>query len=427
MTASVYTMFQIIWDFFGMFYIARLMNAFIHADNKKKNNLYQLLYFIYPVLNIFSLLIGNIPIFNVAINIVALFIISFQYQCSFEKRMISVGFIFFIMLITDIICAVLGNTLNASLIAETPYKDITSLVIYNLMIYMISILLEHAGISKKDVKIPYFIWGCFTGIPLLSIVSVLITIQIETVKTIHITALFLILLSINIISFFIYDSIIEVYEERISNITLKEEKEYYRKQCIYMQKSEKELLAFRHDISNQLNLIKKMSDNQNTHQINESVAYLEDKLKSAEMFSNTHNIIIDSILNMKYTEIKKYGISVDCKCRVPSELEIEPMDLMVIIGNLLDNAICAAKSVQDKKYIKIQVISENSVIYIQVENSYTGNLHLDEKRFLTTKSDPSMHGFGLSNVKKTVKKYHGNIKFHHTNQLFSVEVLLYLR
>lgn len=46
MTASVYTLFQIISDFFGMFYIARLMNAFIHADNKKKNNLYQLLYFI---------------------------------------------------------------------------------------------------------------------------------------------------------------------------------------------------------------------------------------------------------------------------------------------------------------------------------------------------------------------------------------------
>ena len=302
--------------------------------------------------------------------------------------MISVGLIFFIMLITDIICAVLGNTLNASLIAETPYKDITSLVIYNLTIYMISILLEHAGISKKDVKIPYFILGCFTGIPLLSIMSVLITIQIETVKTIHITALFLILLSINVISFFIYNSIIEVYEERISNITLKEEKEYYRKQCIYMQKSEKELLAFRHDISNQLNLIKKMSDGQNTHQINESVAYLEDKLKSAEMFSNTNNIVIDSILNMKYTEIKKYGISVDCKCRVPGELEIEPMDLMVIIRNLLDNVICAAKSVQDKKYIKIQVISENGVIYIQVENSYTGNLHLDEKRFLTTSLTP---------------------------------------
>ncbi len=64
-------------DFFGMFYIARLMNAFIHTDNKKKNNLYQLLYFIYSVLTILSLLIGNIPIFNVAIDIIALFIISF--------------------------------------------------------------------------------------------------------------------------------------------------------------------------------------------------------------------------------------------------------------------------------------------------------------------------------------------------------------
>lgn len=132
MTASVYTMFQIISDFFGMFYIARFMNAFIHSDNKRKSNLYCLLYLTYPTLTIFSLFLGNLPGLNVFINIISLFIISFRYKCSLEKRIISVGLIFFIMLITDIICAVLGNTLNASLIAETPYKSITSLVICNL-------------------------------------------------------------------------------------------------------------------------------------------------------------------------------------------------------------------------------------------------------------------------------------------------------
>lgn len=426
MTASVYTMFQIISDFFGMFYIARFMNAFIHSDNKRKSNLYCLLYLTYPTLTIFSLFLGNLPGLNVFINIISLFIISFRYKCSLEKRIISVGLIFFIMLITDIICAVLGNTLNASLIAETPYKSITSLVICNLIIYMISILFEKAEISKKDVKIPYYIWGCFTAVPLLSIVSVLITIQINTAKTIHITALFLILLSINVISFFVYDSIIEIYEERIGNISLKEEKEYYRKQCIYMQESEKELFAFRHDISNQLDLIKKMSHNTNSDQINESVAYLEDKLKSAEMFSNTHNIIIDSILNMKYTEIKNCGISVNCKCRVPCKLNIEPMDLMVIIGNLLDNAICAAEKVNDNKYIGIQIIFESGMIYIKVENTYIGKLNIDDKRFLTTKSNKAMHGFGLSNVKKTVKKYHGSTKFNYTANLFTSEVILYL-
>lgn len=426
MTAHIYILFQIISDFFGMFYIARFMNAFIHSENKKKSNLYCLLYFVYPILTILSLFIANTPILNVSINIIALFIISFRYKCSFEKRFISVGMIFFIMLITDIICAVLGNTLNTSLIAETPYKSITSLVIYNLIIYMISVLFEKAEISKKDVKIPYYIWGCFTAIPLLSVISVLITIQIDTVETIHIASLFLILLSLNVVSFFIYDSVINIYEDKISNIALKEEKEYYRKQCIYMQESEKKLLAFQHDISNQLSLIKEMSNSQNSDQINESVNYLEDRLRSSETFSNTQNIVIDSILNIKYAEIKKYDISVNCKCRVPSEMNIEPMDLMVIIGNLLDNAICASKEVTDNKHIEIQIIFDSGMLYIRVENTYVGRLNIDDERFLTTKSDKGMHGLGLSNFKKTVEKYHGNTNIHYTDKIFSVEVILYL-
>ncbi len=427
MSFSLYTIFQIISDFFGIFYISRFMNAFMHYDNKRNNDLYKLLYMAYPVLTVFSLLIGNIPIINIMVNIIALLIISFRYKCSFEKRIISVGLIFLMMLIIETVCALMGDTLNTSLISESPYKKITSIVLYNLTIYMVSVIFENVKISKKDIKLPVFIWICFISIPMLSIASVIITIQMNTLKTIHISALFIILLSINVMSFFIYDSIIETYEEKISNIALKEEKEHYRKQCIYMQETEKELSAFRHDIANQISLLKQMSIRDNGNKIDESVSYLEKKLSSVVIFSNTQNLVVDSILNIKYAEMKKYDISAELQCRVPCKLNIEPMDLMVIMGNILDNAIRAAKNVESEKFIHIKIVFENGMLYINIENSYSGKLLVDDGRFITTKSDSSSHGLGLQNIKRIVRKYHGTTKFNYTSEVFTSEIILYLR
>lgn len=426
MSLSTYTIFRIISGFFGIFYIERFLGTFIHNENKRRNKLYVLLYLVYPLLTILSILIGNIPIVNFLVNLSSLYIMSLRYKCSIGRRIMSVGMIFFIMLITDIVCAITDNTLNVSLISETQYKNITSIVIYNLVIYMFSVLLKNIKTTKKEAKLPIYIWFCFIGIPLVSVISIFITVQIETMKTFQISALFIILLSINVMSFFIYDSIIETYEEKIISIALKEEKEYYQKQCIYMQETEKEFADFRHDIANQISLLKEMSIIRN-NKIDESVKYLEDKLQSATMFSSTQNLVVDSILNMKYTEIRKYDISVECKCLVPCKMDIEPMDLMVIIGNILDNSIRAAKDSQNEKYINIHIVFENGMLYIDIKNSYSGKLLIEDGKFLTTKSNKTLHGLGLQNIKRTVRKYHGKAKFSYTDKEFSSEIILYLR
>ncbi len=61
---------------------------------------------------------------------------------------------------------------------------------------------------------------------------------------------------------------------------------------------------------------------------------------------------------------------------------------------------------------------------ILVENTYEGELIVKNRRYLTTKKDKGEHGLGLENVKNALKKYNGCINLSHTEQVFSVIVLI---
>ena len=60
---------------------------------------------------------------------------------------------------------------------------------------------------------------------------------------------------------------------------------------------------------------------------------------------------------------------------------------------------------------------------IQLKNNYTGQL---TKALETTKGDKQYHGIGLKNVQAVVHKYNGTLDISFNEEIFSVEVILYL-
>ena len=84
---------------------------------------------------------------------------------------------------------------------------------------------------------------------------------------------------------------------------------------------------------------------------------------------------------------------------------------MTILGNLLDNAV-EAVSVAKEKHISFETDFRNNFSVIIISNSCDRN-PLNERGDITetTKSNKRLHGFGLKSVKRTVKKYNGDIAF----------------
>ena len=85
---------------------------------------------------------------------------------------------------------------------------------------------------------------------------------------------------------------------------------------------------------------------------------------------------------------------------------------------------------EGEKYIYLSGRQKKKFYLIHVRNSFKGEVIFDEETNLplsTKERDISLHGIGLSNVKREVEKYMGDVDIKVKKNEFSVAVLLQKR
>jgi sensor histidine kinase regulating citrate/malate metabolism len=214
------------------------------------------------------------------------------------------------------------------------------------------------------------------------------------------------------------------YENKLQSTLLAQEKEYYFTQCRLMQESVEEMKAYRHDVKLHLATLKDfVADNKVATDYLNSLSDIVEK----EVHSTTGNIAFDSIINFKLKN--KKNIALDINVLVPPTLNIEAIDVVTIIGNLLDNALTAVEKAEDK-FITLTVELNKGNLFIETKNSFDGYVKYEERdgeKVIVTSKKGNRHGYGIKNIKKSTEKYNGHIDISHESNVFSVGVLLYIR
>ncbi len=104
-------------------------------------------------------------------------------------------------------------------------------------------------------------------------------------------------------------------------------------------------------------------------------------------------------------------------------MNLKLIDLSVILGNALDNAIEAVENLsEDQRSINLNIYFEMEYIVIKLNNMY--NASIINEDLSTTKEDTKNHGYGLGNIKFIVKKYDGILKINKENSEFKLNVAL---
>jgi len=136
---------------------------------------------------------------------------------------------------------------------------------------------------------------------------------------------------------------------------------------------------------------------------------------------NCHHPVLDALLNQKARLAQEKGIAIRFKVNDLSSLTIDPTDITVILSNLLDNAIEASEKCADKQ-IEVMVLLENSFFFSIRNTSHP--VHIVNNHIASTKTDRSLHGFGLENVKTLLVKHNGEyVMFYEDGWFqFSAEV-----
>ncbi|MEG0176587.1 MAG: GHKL domain-containing protein [Bacilli bacterium] len=178
-------------------------------------------------------------------------------------------------------------------------------------------------------------------------------------------------------------------------------------------KSQSELLSIRHDLKHVLTLI----DKNQINSLNDSlVSKLIDnyiyKVDKVFIPFTTSNLIVNNVLNVKYYEALNNDINIVSNINIVNDIEVDDDDFFLLLSNLLDNSL---KHIGVDKTIYLTIKTFNKKLQISITNSFMESNEL---------THDALHGFGLTTIKRVVKKYSGDILIKNTDNSFEVFILI---
>lgn len=234
----------------------------------------------------------------------------------------------------------------------------------------------------------------------------------------------------SVLMFFILLSIFNgswlMHENAIINDLLKKAEKQYR----ITQNNVEYINAKVHDLKHQIAAIKQMTEqNDLKPSIRAQIAELEKVVEVYDDTVLTGNNVLNALLTEEKSVCKENGIRLEYKIEGSLLDFIDPVELYVLFGNALDNAIESVLKIEDieKRAISIVVERRKKFVSIAVENFYTGELVFRNGLPRTGKQEQGLHGYGVKSIRYIAQKYGGDISVSGEGGIFHLNVLLPLR
>lgn len=184
----------------------------------------------------------------------------------------------------------------------------------------------------------------------------------------------------------------------------------------------KEMRGYKHDFHHHLQALKGQLE---AGEVDRALAYIEqldNQLMNVDTLLKTGNVSLDAILSAKIAQAKAENIAVTVKANVPDQLTISDLELSIIIGNLLDNAIEACHTVTGERFIRIYISMKGTMLYFSMLNAAGAKKKKTGSLFATHKD--GVHGFGLRRAEAILEEHGGWVKYNSEDGAFTSEFLV---
>ena len=139
--------------------------------------------------------------------------------------------------------------------------------------------------------------------------------------------------------------------------------------------------------------------------------------------NTSDNVFLNVLFENKRKKAKEAGAHIDINIEADKESLIEVRDIIIIVANLLDNAIEAAvQNHVNNRDIKTVGIIKGGRFFLQVQNPYEREPVMSGGELETTKDSKEGHGLGLKSVRRIVEKYGMEMEIVMEGGMFCVTV-----
>lgn len=295
-------------------------------------------------------------------------------------------------------------------------------------IFLCLILVFHfrfKGHSGKWLSLSWFPVSLF---PLLSIIIILSASMISESQDAGSRQATFITVSgfavINVCYFYFISQILDKEEEarrlRLVHEQTQNQMALYRS----MQKSYDLQRRQLHDYKNQLGCIQGMLEEGQAQNALSYVSRLTGTLSQSDGLINTGHDVVNIILNRKYQESAEKGITMTLMLNDLSALSISEEEIVILLGNLLDNAIAACEKLDSHRIIRFKMTLEKGQLILSVHNPVKEPVLIKDNRVVSRERRGPRHGIGLINVDSVIRKHGGDSVIKYDNGWFYFSAII---
>lgn len=338
-----------------------------------------------------------------------------------------------LLLAMDSLVFLIMGWLSIDMKISNQQHKIASVLAYLLVkvILFFLILVIRKQFAKKSMgKMLDTEWLRFLFFPIFTIVAISAMLSVfEYVQTVEQANLLAVIafgmVGMNIVVFYLINDIVEremkMHENKVFQIQAKNQLEMYRSISENFDNQKRKT----HEYKNQISCIESLLNKKQYSKLEEYVKKIYGSLNNEPDAINTNNVIINAILNTKYQEADAKGIVFVFRVNDLSELKIKDEDVVTILANLLNNAIEACETCEDKRIIRFKFVKEDDMIIIAVKNTFSYDVVYENGEIKSTKiSNEDEHGVGIKNVLKIIEKYGGAYVIEDKNKEFFFSIII---
>lgn len=373
---------------------------------------------------------------GIIISILIIYIYSLiNLKGTFMQKMFwSIFVMLLIMGITIVVLSIEGCIIGKGylnlVIQKDLYRFVGVVIIQIVLFYLTRFMIKR---TKKDstYSLKWNEWFVLLIIPVISIFTmsfvslIIINIEDQLSPMQHIFSILSILgiLMTNSLVYVLYVNMQKDHAKQLEYSILQQafksqEKSVEETKILYQS-----VRSIRHDLKQHFQVALTML---HSGKINEAVDYME----------KYNDTVLDAISNKVFCDNDVVNYIINSKSKICSDRHIKiyiyianeipefsDLDLCVLLGNALDNAI-EGVSGEGNNEIYLELRNVDNFFMISVKNTIINSVLEDNPNLISTKNEKEVHGLGILSMKEVVQKYNGSIEFYESDNKFCCDMLL---
>lgn len=171
-----------------------------------------------------------------------------------------------------------------------------------------------------------------------------------------------------------------------------------------------------HEFERHIQTLQSLMDGQEYDAANQYVQNIQRNRALKIVSVNSGHPVIDAILNEKHQVAQENNIKIQIEVNDLSHVSIQTDKLVILLSNLLDNALEACFRVDGRKEIRCKIIY-NGDLYVAVRNT-SKYIEIVDGHIATTKSSATDHGYGIPAIRYVLDELGAEYTFDYSDGWF---------